>query len=100
MAGRMQNIDIRIAQRNDISAVMERGRIQTAVPEFCFGLEQVYGRIMLRQHRIDRVDVIVVAMRQENIRDAQAPIASPGQDRRRIPRGIDHGDSSAGEVVY
>ena len=98
MSRRMQDLNSRLPQLNGVAAVVQRGAIQRVSPEFRLVLQQMNLRVVLRQHRIQRVDVIVVTVRQQDIGNAQAAFARGVQNGIRFPGRIDHGDPLAGGV--
>jgi hypothetical protein len=57
-------------------------------------------RIMRPQDILDTVDMVMMTVRQQDVRDAHAPVRGQPENLRHVPRGIHHGCTVRGVVMY
>ena len=98
MAGCVQHPDRRLTQLDDIAAVVQGRQVEVAAPEPRLALQQVQLRIMLLQHLLDAVDMVVMAVGQQDIGDAHAALRGQCEDLRDIPCRVYNG-RPVGRVV-
>jgi hypothetical protein len=91
----MQDFDVGFAQRDVIPAPVQCRQIQIRTPETRFVAQQVQLRIVATQHFLNTVNVIVVTVRQQNVRDTNTVAFGQCQHLRNVPSRVDHGGPTA-----
>lgn len=95
----MQNIDGGLAEDDPVTAVVQFGARQFGAPEIGLGLEEMKLRVGRAQQFLDAVDVVVMAVGEQDVADAYVLRRRQLQNLGHIPRRIDHCGAAAGLIV-
>ena len=57
----------KLYELDDITAMVQGGKIQAVSPELRLGLQQMQLRVMLPQDVLDTIDMIVMTVRQQDV---------------------------------
>ena len=87
---RVQHLNRAVTERNFVTAVMQARLVEFMLPKFIFRLKQVHFGAGMIQYALNTVDMIVVAVREQNIGDVQAELICSLDDSVDIPGRIDY----------
>ena len=87
-------------QLDAIATMMQRRQIQPPPPELRLIPEQVQLCIMGCKQFFYAIDVVMVAMREQDIGNLHALLPGKGEYRGHVPGGIDDGCPAAGMIMY
>ena len=100
MTGGVQYFDLNATERNFVTTVMQARFIQLVLPEFVFRLEQMDLGTGVIQYTFDTVNMIVMAMGEQDIGNFQVQFARAPDNAVDIPRRVDNRGKACGYVFH
>jgi len=100
MTGGVQYFDLNATERNFVTTVMQARFIQLVLPEFVFRLEQVDLGTGVIQYTFDAVNMIVMAMGEQDIGNFQVQFARALDNAVDILGRIDYRGTACGNVFH